>query len=132
MLFRSFDYDGTISSIWDAKVLSQVGTRWTVGSAGWNDTIPLNGSVSFGYGGVAGKTYPRPTNFLLASGSAPAPTPAPNQAPVAVADQALYIPGSPVTIRPLANDTDADGDKLSITAVGNASGGTVEIGRAHV
>lgn len=131
----SFDYDGTISSIWDAKVVSQVGTRWTVASAGWNDTIAVNGSASFGYGGVAGKTYPRPTNFVLATATAPAPTPtpppsptpAPNQAPVAVADQALYVPGSPLTIRPLANDTDADGDKLSITAVGTASGGTVAI-----
>lgn len=73
----SFDYDGTISSIWDAKIVSRVGNRWTVASAGWNDSIPVNGSVSFGYGGVAGSTYPRPTNFLLAAGSVPAPAPAP-------------------------------------------------------
>jgi len=73
----SFDYDGTISSIWDAKIVSRVGNRWTVASAGWNDSIPVNGSVSFGYGGVAGSTYPRPTNFLLSAGSVPAPAPAP-------------------------------------------------------
>ena len=129
----SFDYDGTIGSIWDATVISHVGNRWTVGSAGWNDTIATGASVSFGYGGVAGKTIPRPTNFALAGGSVanptpvtpPAPPPA-NLAPTAVDDSAAYMAGSPVVVQPLANDTDPERDTLSITAVGNASGGVAK------
>lgn len=124
-----FDYDGTISSIWDATVISHVGTRWTVGSAGWNDSIATGASVSFGYGGVAGKTIPRPTNFALSGGTAVSPTPVTppaNLAPTAVDDSAAYIAGSPVVIKPLANDTDPERDTLSITAVGNASGGVAK------
>lgn len=131
----SFDYDGTISTIWNARIVSHAGNRWTVSGAGWNDDIPVNGQVSFGYGGVAGTTYPRPTHFLLAAANAPAPTPSPtptptptpNQAPVVSADKAYYTPGSPLTLSPLANDTDSDNDTLSITSAGPAAGGLVAV-----
>jgi hypothetical protein len=52
----------------------------------------------------------------------------PNTPPVAVADAAITVQGVPVTIAVLANDTDADSDPLSITALGAvapAAAGTV-------
>lgn len=121
-----FDYDGTISSIWDATVISHVGTRWTVGSAGWNDSIATGASVSFGFGGVAGKTIPRPTNFTLSGGTTSditPVTPPANLAPTAGDDYAAYRAGNPIVVQPLANDTDPERDILSITAIGNATGG---------
>ena len=49
---------------------------------------------------------------------------APNTAPVAVADSASVVAGGSVVIDVLANDTDADGDALTITGVTNGTLGT--------
>ncbi len=52
----------------------------------------------------------------------------PNTAPVAVADAAAAVEDTPVTILAselLSNDTDTDGDTLSLTSVQNAINGTV-------
>ncbi|MBW4631814.1 MAG: DUF4347 domain-containing protein [Iphinoe sp. HA4291-MV1] len=53
-----------------------------------------------------------------------------NQPPVAVDDSATTRQNTPVTLAVttlLANDTDPDGNPLSITAVGNATNGTVSL-----
>jgi hypothetical protein len=50
----------------------------------------------------------------------------PNRAPVAVADFVAGVPpGSPTVIDVLANDTDPDGDTLTVTAVSDGEHGTV-------
>ena len=59
-----------------------------------------------------------------------APVVSTNQSPVAVADAASTDEDTPLTIAAatlLANDTDADGDTLTITAVGNAVNGGVAL-----
>jgi hypothetical protein len=48
-----------------------------------------------------------------------------NTAPVALADAVATTVGTPVVFDPRGNDTDADGDILTITAVGSALRGTV-------
>lgn len=50
-----------------------------------------------------------------------------NRGPVAVDDSASTSAGAPVTIDVLANDTDADGDALSITGVTQPAAGVAEI-----
>ncbi|MGE0039656.1 MAG: Ig-like domain-containing protein [Vicinamibacterales bacterium] len=53
-----------------------------------------------------------------------------NDPPVAVNDAIATTEDVPVTIAPaalLANDTDVEGDTLTLTAVGNATGGTVAL-----
>lgn len=50
-----------------------------------------------------------------------------NQAPVAQNDTATTNEDTPVTIAVLANDTDADGDTLSVASVTNATKGTVAV-----
>jgi hypothetical protein len=50
-----------------------------------------------------------------------------NVAPVAVADAANMIIGAPLTISVLANDTDANGNGLTLTAVTQSPNGTVSI-----
>ncbi len=56
-------------------------------------------------------------------------TAAPNTPPVAVNDTASTVEDTPLTIDVLANDTDADGDNLSVIAVDSptAQGGTAAI-----
>ncbi|MFV0472826.1 MAG: Ig-like domain-containing protein, partial [Pikeienuella sp.] len=50
-----------------------------------------------------------------------------NQTPAAVDDAVSTDSGVPVTVDVLANDTDGDGDTLTVTEVGAAANGTVEI-----
>ncbi len=50
-----------------------------------------------------------------------------NAAPVALADAATTIVGVPVTISVLANDTDANGNVLTVTAVTQSANGTASI-----
>ncbi len=81
----SFQWDRSISSIWDATVASHSGNTYTIDNAGWNATIPAGGSVSFGFNGSSGNVGSDfPTNYALdglAISSTPAPTPTPTPIP---------------------------------------------------
>src|SRR5690349_16292519 len=44
-----FDYARDISNIWDAQIISHVGTHYVVGSASYNSTIAVGQTVSFGF-----------------------------------------------------------------------------------
>jgi GH18 family chitinase len=59
----SFDYDADIGSIWDAKVVSRDGDRYTISNAGWNGTLAPGRSVSFGFIGSGDTTAP--TNYTI-------------------------------------------------------------------
>ncbi|MEL7087662.1 MAG: tandem-95 repeat protein, partial [Planctomycetota bacterium] len=48
-----------------------------------------------------------------------------NDGPVAAGDSAATSATTPVVINVLANDTDADGDSLSVSSLGSATGGSV-------
>jgi hypothetical protein len=50
----SFTWDRTISSIWDASIVSHSGSQYVINNAGWNSTIAGGSSVSFGFNGSPG------------------------------------------------------------------------------
>ncbi|WKE65661.1 Ig-like domain-containing protein [Gallaecimonas kandeliae] len=76
-------------------------------------TYPLNVSVFSGaYGDIATASY------VIAGGSS-------NQAPVAQADSASTNAGTAVSIAVLANDSDPDGDTLTITGTSGVNGSAV-------
>ena len=58
---------------------------------------------------------------------APTPTPPPNQAPSAVNDSAATLNSGAITLNVLENDTDANGDTLTLTAVSPPALGTAEV-----
>lgn len=66
----SFDFPPSINVIWNATIVSQTGAHYVVQSAGWNDTIAPNGSVSFGFTGSPGNVQQGPANFQLTSAAA--------------------------------------------------------------
>ena len=68
-------------------------------------------SISDGHGGTASATV-----TVSVGGNAP---------PKAVADRAVTVPDTPVIIAVLANDSDPDGDPLTITDVTQGANGTV-------
>ncbi|MFM7522145.1 MAG: glycosyl hydrolase family 18 protein, partial [Planctomycetota bacterium] len=75
----SFDSTATITSIWDAKIVSRVGTTYTVANVGWNATIDAGKKLGFGFVATpptAGVLPPPPTGWVLngaaLGGTAPA------------------------------------------------------------
>ncbi len=50
----SFNFDRSITSIWDASIKSHTGSSYVITNAGWSSTIPANGSVNFGFNGSPG------------------------------------------------------------------------------
>jgi len=60
-----FDYSGSISQIWDARIVSRSGNHYIIESAGWNNSIPSKGSVSFGGGGSPGGNSSQPINIVV-------------------------------------------------------------------
>ena len=94
-------------------VINRDGTITYIPNANFNGTDTITYTISDGKGGTSTATV--------------TVTVAPvNDAPVAVADVAATNEDRPVTIASLANDTDLDGNPLTITAA-NAPNGTVTI-----
>jgi len=101
------------------------GNIWTLTSGAAHGTVVVNADGSFSY--VPASHYSGPDAFTYtitdADGSTSTAqvtlqvTPV-NQAPVAQDDSGAASFGQTVTIAVLANDSDADGNALSITAVG--------------
>lgn len=56
----------------------------------------------------------------------------PNRAPVANADSAVTVKNVPVAIPVLVNDTDADGDALSVTMVTKPANGSVTVSGSQI
>lgn len=63
-----FDYAPTISSIWNARIVSRTGTRYVIEGAAWNANLAAGATTAFGF--VAdGTSNAQPTNILLRSPS---------------------------------------------------------------
>ena len=60
----SFDYGAQINSIWDARIVSHVGTTYTIANTGWNGTLDAGKSVAFGFIGAGGAAA-TPSRWLL-------------------------------------------------------------------
>lgn len=61
-----FDLAADLTSVWDGAVVSHVGTRYTVKNAGWNASLPVGGTVAFGFVAAPGSSGPTtPTNWLI-------------------------------------------------------------------
>jgi hypothetical protein len=116
-----FDFAGEISTIWNGVIESRQGNRYVIRHAGYNSSIPGNSSTSFGFvGNTTNGTLP--TNLQLVGTQPPE-----NRAPVAANDLAVTTIGQQVLIDVLANDSDPDGDAISLIAAQGASHGTVAV-----
>lgn len=122
-----FNFNGQISDIWNAKVVSHVGTRYVVQNAGYNGVLAAGASTSFGFTASPGGSVVAPTNYLLRAANGGSGTPGTNRPPVATADTAFTTPGVAVPISVLANDTDPDGDALTLVSASVAAQGTVVV-----
>ena len=132
---RTFSPDKKLFLANDTDAEGDAVTLAAVGDAtGGRVALDGNGDIVFtpsaGFNGAAGFTYTATDGADGATGAVTVNVAAVNDAPVATGDAKSASEDTPVTILAtglLANDTDLDGDALTITSVGNASGGTAAI-----
>jgi endoglucanase len=72
-----FDFPYEITNIWNAEIVSHQGNRYVIRHAGWNDTVPPDGTASFGFQGTPGEVTAPPSNVTLQGESLDTPTPLP-------------------------------------------------------
>jgi aryl-phospho-beta-D-glucosidase BglC (GH1 family) len=60
-----FDFAVTISQIWNAQIVSQSGSHFTVQNASYNATIGAGQSVTFGFNASPGHVTIGPANYIL-------------------------------------------------------------------
>lgn len=80
-----FDFGRDIGSIWNAKVVSKVGSHYVLGPADYNKTLGAGATVSIGFTGTGGTATAKPAGYTLSwddgSGTTPTPNPNPNPNP---------------------------------------------------
>ena len=113
-----FDFPGQISSIWNATITSHVGNHYIIQNAGWNSTIQPGANVTIGFNGSPGNVTVGPTNYAwVGTQSGGGGGGSVNQAPTPANDSVTVIVNQPKIINVLANDTDPNGDSLTVTSV---------------
>ncbi len=61
----SFDFAVSISSIWNATLVSQIGAQYVISDAGYNAIIQPGQSVTIGFNASPGHPSAGPTNYVL-------------------------------------------------------------------
>ena len=59
----------TITSIWDAQIVSHVGNQYVIAGDNWDNSIAAGGSTSFGFVANVAANSPGPSNFVLTGSS---------------------------------------------------------------
>jgi GH18 family chitinase/endo-1,4-beta-D-glucanase Y len=112
-----FPYD--ITNIWNAEKLSKSNDTYTIIHPSWNQDLAPGESHSFGFNASPGNVNSYPVNVLLSGeGNNPA-----NAPPLANNDTITTDENTPISIHVLNNDSDADGDILSIIYVSTPQNG---------
>lgn len=130
----TFNLTGSVPSGW-GKSFSSTSLNLNPGASG-SATLTVTSSTTAGDGAyIIQASAQQTTSGKLASDtatytvSAPAPDPDPtNNAPIAVNDSANTVEKTAVTIPVLNNDSDPDGDALSVISVTQPNKGSVSIG----
>jgi Bacterial Ig domain len=99
---------------------------------GQTTTYTLTGLVEGGTYALAVTAYDTAGNESADSNTLTVTIASVNHAPLALANASVATAGTPLTLAVLANDTDADGNPLAITAVSQGAHGTVTISGSKV
>ena len=110
----------TYALVANSAVGGSVSINASTGAYSFDSAPNFNGTASFRFTASDGSRTSTPTAVTIAIAAV-------NDAPVAVADSASTSQGTPILINVLANDSDVDGDPLTIAAVGGAGNGTTQI-----
>ncbi|PRX50925.1 cellulose 1,4-beta-cellobiosidase [Prauserella shujinwangii] len=95
-----------VTDLWNGTV-SQDGGAVSVRNAGWNATIPVSGSVEFGFNAAKSGANRAPADFAVNGTPCTGPNEAPDVRLTAPADNATYTVPAAIDLR--ADATDGDG-----------------------
>lgn len=117
-----FDFAGQITSIWNATILSHVGNHYVLQNSGWNSTIQPGANVVIGFNGSPGNVTVGPSNYAwVGTQSGGGST---NLAPTPANDSVFVTMNQTQILNVLANDTDPNGDSLSVSTITGPQHGT--------
>jgi hypothetical protein len=132
----------TVASLVGNDTDVDAGTTLTITAVGGasNGSVGLaGGSVTFtptaGYSGPASFTYTVSDGSLTDAGQVNITVVAVNDPPIAIDDGVVATEDTPLVFPAddlVANDTDVDGDDLTVTAVSNPTGGTVGLAGGNI
>lgn len=91
----AFDLAHDITSIWNARIVSHVGTRYVIENLSYNATVDAGGTVSFGFQ-AAGGNPTLPSSFVLNGATiseAPPPPPPPVLPTITIGDSTVTETG---------------------------------------
>ncbi|MDG3005072.1 cellulose binding domain-containing protein [Paludisphaera mucosa] len=126
-----FDYTAGITQIWDAQVVSHVGSHYVIRGAGWNGTLAGGGTVAFGLIASPGGSTAAPSNYRLNGAPLDGAAPPPATPTLRVDDAAAVEPSSGST--PLAWTVSLSSPSASAATVRYAtSNGTAVAGTDYV
>lgn len=60
-----FDFAGTITEIWDAQIISHVGTHYVIQNVSWDATIAAGQGIDFGFNADWDNAFAGPSNYVL-------------------------------------------------------------------
>ena len=60
-----FDFEGSLNDIWNAEIVSHVGSHYVIRGASWNSVLGAGSSVSFGFTATRPNSTVEPTNYVL-------------------------------------------------------------------
>lgn len=94
-----FDFDRTISSLWNADIESHTGNHYVIRPPSWDKTLPPEATISFGFIGAPGHVTASPANPVLRTdGILPVPEPTPPPAPPPDPPEPIPDPGTPPAV----------------------------------
>jgi aryl-phospho-beta-D-glucosidase BglC (GH1 family) len=108
----SFDFDHSITNLWNGTIVSHTGNHYVVSNAGYDATIVSGSAVTIGFLGNPGGVTDQPTNFAVTSGGSST-----NQPPT-VAAPAGASPTSP---------TPVTGKSVNLSVLGADDGGAANL-----
>ena len=112
----------------DGDTLAVTGVSGATGGTASTDGATVTFTPALNFNGTGGFNYAiSDGNGGTASASVTVTVTPVNDAPVAVGDSATTAANTAVTIPVLANDSDVDGDALTVTALGPVTGGSAVI-----
>ncbi len=117
----TFNFPYQITSMWDASIYSHTGTQYVIQNASYDGALAPGASVSFGLTGAPGGVTGGISNASVRYG-VPVDHP-----PIAVNASAWTPPGTAVSIPVLANDSDPDGDPITLLSATQGQHGKVVV-----
>jgi|GEM_PF-2412344 len=115
-----FDLPYSITSIWDASIVSHAGKHYEITLPSWKTSLSPSERYAFGFIATPGNATVLPSNIKLNGVSV---TPDTDINPVAEDDAVTTTENTPVVIYPLANDSDPNGATIFLSTFSQPSNG---------